>query len=42
MYKENLVLDNVQGLICHKTQSNQSNWGSVYFDKDLLSYNTVV
>ena len=24
MYKQNLVLNNVQGLICHKTQANQT------------------
>ena len=24
MYKEDLVLNNLQGLICHKTQPNQT------------------
>ena len=26
MYKEDLALNNLQGLICHKTQLNQMGW----------------
>ena len=26
MYKEDLALNNLQGLICHKTQPNQGNY----------------
>ena len=35
MYKEDLALNNLQGLICHKTQPNQINL-CVYVDGYLL------
>ena len=41
MYKEDLVLNNLQGLICHKTPLNQNKqkmqtWS--YNEHDLLTY----
>ena len=30
MYKEGMALNNLQGLICHKTQTNKQIWGNVF------------
>ena len=41
MYKEDLALNNLQWLICHKTQSNSSNQIRMIFDMmDEKSTNT--
>ena len=36
MYKEDLALNNLQGLICHKTQPTKSNQIQIIY---LLQYN---
>ena len=37
MYKEDLALNNLQRLICHKTQTNKQTWFQVTNNK--INYN---
>ena len=41
MYKENLALKNLQGLICHKTQPNQNHIYLIYMYKEDLALNNL-
>ena len=31
MYKDDLALNNIQGLVCHKTKPNQTKPNRIYF-----------
>ena len=39
MYKQDLALNNLQGLICHKTQSNQIIYIQYMYKQDLALNN---
>ena len=41
MYKEDLALNNLQWLICHKTQSNQIIYILIYMYKEDLALNNL-
>ena len=41
MYKEDLALNNLQWLICHKTQPNQIKYILIYMYKEDLALNNL-
>ena len=41
MYKEDLALNNLQWLICHKTQPNQILYNLIYMYKEDLALNNL-